>query len=439
MTTQNPREIAVRVLEQRSLHQLFVEDLLDRELAAEALAPADRGLLQELTFGVVRWEATLDWLITRKTTPRPQKPVLQILLRLGLYQIFWLDRIPDHAAVDQTVTLARRFGFGPQAGFVNAVLRGCLRERDELVRALADLRESEPAIGYSHPHWLYRRWESRWGREQAIKLLEWNNQTPPVFARINTLRTSAEQLQTQWAQEGVEAEPIAVDWAPDQVVRLLRHPPLARLDSFREGKFYIQDPSTLMAVQLLNAQAGEIILDQCAAPGGKATYLAQRMEDQGRIIAEDNASERLERLKENIARMGTKAVEVALSPQSTTETSAHLFDRILLDAPCSNTGVMRRRVELRWRVRETEVHRLAAIQLELLTQAAGRLKPGGSLVYSTCSLEPEENQQVVAKFLETHPRFELEVERELWPFLHGTDGAYAARLRKSGNWRDSNS
>jgi 16S rRNA (cytosine967-C5)-methyltransferase len=185
---QKPRQIAARILQQRRAGGGFVEDLLETALHGASLSPADRGLCQEITYGVVRWQAALDWLIARKTGGREQKPALQNLLRLGLYQIFWLDRIPDHAAVNETVELAKQNGFGSQAGFVNAVLRGYLREQDETRKLLAGLKISQPALGWSHPEWLVARWQQRWGIEKTASLLEWNNTPPKTFARVNTLK-----------------------------------------------------------------------------------------------------------------------------------------------------------------------------------------------------------------------------------------------------------
>src|SRR5208283_3485848 len=185
---QKPREIAARVLQQRRGNGEFIEDLLERALSGAQLSSADRGLCLEIVYGVVRWQAALDWLIARKTAGREQKPGLQNLLRLGLYQIFWLDRIPDHAAVHETVELAKRNGFGSQAGFVNAVLRGYLREHDETKSLLAGLKTTQPALGWSHPEWLVARWQQRWGAERTAQLLEWNNTPPKTFARVNALK-----------------------------------------------------------------------------------------------------------------------------------------------------------------------------------------------------------------------------------------------------------
>ena len=519
LSEQNPRQIAARVLSQRLNSGEFTENLLETALANARLSPADRGLCHELVCGVVRWQATLDRLIARKTTPgREPRPALVNLLRLGLYQIFWLDRIPPHAAVHETVELAKRSGYVSQSGFINAILRGYLREFDEVKKILADMKISQPALGWSHPGWLVEKWRKNFGDEQTRQLLEWNNTPPKNFARVNTLKlrssrreeaqtdvahhpsgithpnsqsllTSAAttelgdagDLLTRWRDEGVEYDFVQRDWLEENLVfELKSHPPLASLGSFRDGWFYIQDPGTLLAVRELDPQPGETILDLCAAPGGKAMFIAQLMDDSGKIVAHDISEERLKLIRENCVRLGVTCVEVQISevirphpgplPQereqplaasvSASATIANpaqdfskarepfpplpggegrgeggqihiLFDRILIDAPCSNTGVLRRRVDLRWRISADEILRLQKTQLELLNQAATKLKPGGVLVYSTCSLEPEENSEVVKEFLAANENFELETERQLLPFADHVDGAYVARLVKS--------
>jgi len=426
MSAEKPRQIAVRVLRRHAEGKNWLEQVLEVELPPGALAAPDRALVQELCFGVVRWQAALDWLIARKTAGRKQNSLLQILLRLGLYQLFWLDRIPDHAAVHETVQIARELGFGPKAGFINALLRGCLRERETLEPELTTLKDREPHVGCSHPQWLCARWEGRWGREKLRALLDWNNTPPAVFARVNTLKTTAEKLARQFEMEGVLFTPRAFDWCPrDLVFELRTHPPLPSLPSFQQGFFYVQDPGTLLAVHELNPQPGETVLDLCAAPGGKTTFIAQIMRNQGIVRAQDANKERLKLLGENCERLGATCVQVGTAAGPT----GQKHDRILIDAPCSNTGVMRRRVDLRWRVRPAEIDRLSRVQLKLLREAAESLKPGGTLVYSTCSLEPEENGLVVQKFLKDKTHFRLKSERALVPFADGVDGAYVAKLR----------
>ena len=408
----------------------FVEGILEKALAGSQLAPADRRLAQELVCGVVRWQATLDWLIARQADRALQKPMLQILLRLGLYQIFWLDRIPSHAAVHETVEMAKRGGFGAQAGFVNAMLRRYLREFDATRRLLSDLKTTHPHVGYSHPEWLVARWQRRWGVEKAAQLMEWNNTPPHVCARVNALKADPAGLLAQWREEKVEYDFVHREWLDENFVfELTAHLPLPKLPSFQRGWFYVQDPSTLLAVRELDPQPGESILDFCAAPGGKTTYIAQLMKNQGRLIAQDTDPTRLKLLEENCARLGVTIARPALPP--TLDVPPATLDRVLVDAPCSNTGVMRRRVEVRWRIRPEEIERLRTLQGELLRRAAVLLKPGGTLVYSTCSLEPEENHEVIRQFLHDHQEFTSVRERELFPFIDKVDGAFVARLARS--------
>ena len=433
VSAQKPREITIDILGRRSGE--FIETLLEQALRGANLAPPDRRLCQELVYGIVRWQMTLDWLVARKTGNRPQKPALQNLLRLGLYQIFWLERIPNHAAVHETVELDKTRGFGPQAGFVNAILRGYLREFDATRQALLELKANQPALGYSHPEWLVKRWQTRWGCEPTNQLLDWNNTPPKAFARVNALKTDPGKLLSQWRDEDVVYDFVRRDWVEENLVfELKSHPPLEALPSFNEGLFYIQDPSTLLAVRELDPRPGEAVLDFCAAPGGKLTYIAQLMQNQGRLVAHDINPERLRTLQENCARLGITCAETVSSSEfvQLRSTQRPSFDRVLVDAPCSNTGVMRRRVDLRWRIRLDEITRLRAQQLELLKAATAVLKPGGRLIYSTCSLEPEENSQLVAEFRKGAAEMLLDIERELRPFTEGVDGAYVARLIRTG-------
>jgi len=326
------------------------------------------------------------------------------------------------------VELAKQSGFGPQSGFVNAILRRYLRETDTVKNALNQLKASQPAVGWSHPEWLVERWRKRWGDERTLQLLEWNNTPPKSFARVNSLKVDAGKLLEQWRDENVEYDFFRRDWCAENMVFELRsHPPLTKLPSFKEGRFYVQDPSTLLAASELGPNPGDAILDLCAAPGGKTTFLAQQVRNEAHIVAADVSNNRLKLIQENCARLGVTCVEVALS----TGLAHRQFDRVLVDAPCSNTGVMRRRVDLRWRIRPNEIERLRSAQLGLLGQAATRLKAGGILVYSTCSLEPDENQEVVQQFLSRHSGFSLEHERELLPFADGVDGAYMARFHRT--------
>lgn len=432
MLRETARTVAGRVLLRRADGEGFTEDLLDNDPGFRSLPDRERRLARELVLGVVRWQSTLDWLITLRTEGRRQKRAAQVLLRLGLYQLFWLDRIPDHAAVNETIELAEPAGVAAQAGFLNGVLRGLAREKEALREQLDRLKTEDPARGWSHPGWLVERWTARRGPVDTLRLLEWNNTPARTFARVNLVRVKPGKLLERWREEGVEYDFGRWDWVPENLVFELKNlPPLQKLGSFRDGWFYVQDPSTVLAVQMLDPRPEERALDVCAAPGGKTALMAQQMDDDGTILALDISPERVRLIEQNCRRLGLRTVVAGEFPSDEPGAPAEgLFDRVLVDAPCSNTGVMRRRVDLRWRIRPEELERLREVQLDLLRRSALAVKPGGTLVYSTCSLEPEENREVVDAFLSGSRSFELEQDRELFPPDARADGAYAARLRR---------
>jgi len=403
----------------------------------------------ELFYGCLRQRRTLEWLAAQKAA-RPPKPRVAMLARLGFYQLFFLDKVPAHAAVHSTVELAKLNLSAREAGFLNALLRAALRDHAGLASAL---RQQPLPVRLSHPDWLVERWLARYGAGDAQALLEWNNEPPALYARVNTLKTDAAALIEKLGAGGVEAESWAASggqslrgdvadfakcatcdsWRSSsgqplraQVLALRSVIPPEQLPGFAEGEFYLQDPSTLLAVELLDPQPGERVLDACAAPGGKTTHIAQLMGDRGEIVAEDASAQRLKLVVANCARLGIRCVTVRRARPS--DTSEKWFDRALLDVPCSNTGVLRRRVDARWRLQRQDIARLASEQLKLLTAASARVKRGGPLVYSTCSLEPEENRGVVDAFLKANPSYILERCVETFPPRDRMDGAFAARL-----------
>ena len=416
----NARELALDLLNDWQKSRRLSDELLELALAGSALRGPDRAFVTELFYGCLRRKLSLEFLITQLANKPPQ-PVVANILQLGLYQLFFL-KTPAHAAVNETVTLAKTQTHVTETKFVNAILRRAEREHDALQARLDATRESAPWIYYSHPQWLWERWAARLGRESAAALCEWNNQSPPLYIRINTLKTSIKPAD-------IDAEPTThpLCW------RVVNTSGLFQGKSFTSGEFYVQDPSTLAAVDVLDPQPGESVLDMCAAPGGKSTYLAQKMQNRGRIIAADLSSSRLALVGENCRRLGVTIV-ATLACEGT-----HLdrclrgeqFDRVLVDAPCSNTGVLRRRADLRWRIEESEIRRLAILQEKLLASAAPFTKPQGILVYSTCSLEEEENQRVIERFGRSHPEFARETTQSIFPPRDGMDGAFVARFRKT--------
>jgi len=389
----------------------------------------ERALLMELVYGVVRHQRALEHLLAPAVRTAPD-PLTGALLLTGAYQIFYMDGIPPHAIVSETVAAARAVGLDARrAGFVNAVLRTLLRRRAALQ---AHLAAAPLAVRESHPDLLIARWSRCYGPATAEALAAWNNTRPPVAIRVNTLHVTSDALRGQLAAAGIDLPPHPDDW-PAAFILLPPGTRIETLPGYADGLFHVQDPATDEAVRLLDAQPGEHILDACAAPGGKTLALAAALGDRGRITALDASAARLVRLRENIARARVPRVTVvrcaADAPEKLPATIRRTqFDRILLDVPCTNTGVLRRRPDARWRFSTDSLRQACELQARLLETAAPLLRSGGRLVYSTCSLEPEENADQIDRFLERHPTFRLADHTFRLPPAGGTDGAYAAAL-----------
>ncbi|MEO5722386.1 MAG: 16S rRNA (cytosine(967)-C(5))-methyltransferase RsmB [Chthoniobacterales bacterium] len=406
------RGLAFAALREWRTGRRFADAILQERLRDSPLSGADRAFATELFYGVLRNLTLLDFWIgllrsgALDVTSRD-------LLRLGLYQIFIL-RTPGHAAVFETVALAS----ARRRSLSNGVLRTAQRRFAELEAAA---RAAPLGTRKSHPQFLIDRWSQTFGHEAAIAFCEWNNQPAPVYARINPLRISREQfLRDQPSSEPLPEIPA--------FVRLAQIP----LEALTRGECYIQDPSTRLACELLDPQPSDDVLDACAAPGGKTAYLAALMQNRGTLIACDRDSTRVQILRENLEGLGVANAQTFQHDWSNGPAfSDHVpstFDRILLDAPCTNTGVMRRRVDVRWRLRPADFVRMQSEQLRILRTLVLLLKVGGSLVYSTCSTESEENEQVVARALAEFPFLALAEQKTVLPFRDGFDGAFAARL-----------
>lgn len=410
----NPRELCFRALTEWQRGKHFADEILDQLNERNRLEPRDRAWLREAFFGTIRHLSQLDFFIDRLRQGELDDNT-RAVLRLGFFQLFHM-RAPAHAVVNETVGLA-----GRARGLVNAILRRALREQLDLELAL----QSAPLpVRLSHPDFLVRRWEEQFGREAAIALCEANNRPAEVYVRANGLKVTAGELAR--SQPGAEL----IDFHE----RALRTPRLP-VSWLRGGLCYVQDPSTLVSCDLLDPQPGEQVLDACAAPGGKTTYLAELMDNQGHIIACDLWPSRLEFVQRNVRRLGIRNTHpvVADLMKANPMLKPNSFDRILLDAPCSNTGVIRRRVDVRWRLTEEDFIRMPEQQFALLRRVFDLLKPGGVLVYSTCSLEREEDEDVVHRALTEIRGIALTDERRTKPWIDSVDGAYAARLVKSAS------
>lgn len=387
---------------------------------------ADRAFVMEMVYGVARWKRTLEWIIHRCTPRKPDGPVIPYLL-VGLYQIFLMDSITEYAAVNETVEAAKAEG-RRTAGFVNAVLRKALRDMKTLRK---DLERQKPGLRESHPDILVDRWTQQFGPEKALALCQWNNTRPVVTIHPHCEERGLAPFLSSLAKAGVAATPHP--FAPASFLSLPAGVRVPGLPGFEEGLFSIQDPSTAQAVDLLDPQPGEFILDACAAPGGKTALIAERMNGQGELVAMDLMEERLDPLRENVGRLRLGVVRVTRG-DATSEADvgalrgSRRFDRILLDVPCTNTGVLRRRPDARWRFALSQLADVAKIQRALLDNAGRFLKPGGRLVYSTCSLEPDEDENRVHEWVALHPRFVLVKDVRLFPPETKTDGIYAAAI-----------
>ena len=407
------RALALACLERWRNGTEFADKIVADTFSRSPVRTADRAFALELFYGVLRNLSLLDFWIGQLRTASLD-PSARDLLRLGLYQIFLIETAA-HAAVYETVALAR-----PRArALINAILRRAVREKDALTSLAA---AQPPSIRFSLPEFLFSKWSAQFGEAAALELSAWNNRPPPIYARINQLRIAPPEFLKKY--QGSFLLPGSTNFVglPDLTPAL------------RNGDCYVQDPSTAIACELLRPSAGEKVLDACAAPGGKGAYLAEMMQNEGTIVLVDSNDSRLERLRENLVRLGVTNASV-LRGDWTDEASLpanglekHFFDKILVDAPCTNTGVIRRRVDVRWRLQPGDFSRMPRQQLAILSAVAPLLKPGGSLVYSTCSLELEENETVVATFLAQQPAIRQTAEQSSLPFRDGFDGAYAARL-----------
>ena len=457
-TAPSARAIALSLLVESVKSEEGVDILLDRTLARCSFDSRERALTVELTYGVLRRLATLDWRLGPVLDkPLPHLPVaVQMLLRLGAYQLLFLDRIPQSAAVNESVNLARAFAgtVGRDwSGFVNAVLRGLLRHPLQPWPSMDRNPDYALAVRYSVPGWLSRRWVERLGPATAEAACEGVSVAPPMTLRVNQLITTRDALLDKFTQASIAARPTSV--SPFGIV-LEEGASVPSLPGFQEGDFYVEDEAAQLIPPLLDPQPGDIVLDACAAPGGKSTYLADLMQNKGIIYAVDRKGARLDLLRSNCHRLGVQIVVPVIGdirhthewvPITKARVGEPFVDRILVDAPCSGLGVLRRHPEAKWRKDEQVLPRHQALQCQILKAVAPCLRPGGVLVYSTCSTEPEENEGVIERFCRAHAEFQCEsVVSWLPPAARGfvtergalstvgnrysMDGFYAARLRK---------
>jgi 16S rRNA (cytosine967-C5)-methyltransferase len=446
--SEDPRQVAFLTLRDIYRRSAYADVALDKWLDRVRLRDTDRSLATELVYGCVRKQRSLDTLIDRLATKKAdrQPPDLRIILQIGLYQLRHLDRVPDAAAVNTTVDLAKANGLSGLAGFVNGVLRcySRLQQTEAGEIELPDHPVKRLGIAYSYPDWIIENWLAQIGLAETEQLCQTLDRAPSLHLRVNPLQTTRAAVEFAFGERGISVEPISP--FPQSLKLTEGVGDITQLPGFSEGWWTVQDSSAQLATYLLDPQPGETIVDACAAPGGKATHIAELMGDMGTVWACDRTESRLKKVRQNIDRLGLKSVRISPGDSRNFPEFVGQCDRVLLDAPCSGLGTLHRRADLRWRQTPDSARELAILQGELLESAATWVKPGGILVYATCTLHPPENQDQIQAFLARHPQWQLDPPQpgslpytfatsqgwiEIWPHRHPMDGFFMARLRRN--------
>ncbi len=437
-----PRGIAVKILNRVERTDSYLDKLLDIELKSDELNDLDRRFLTELTHGVIRWKTRLDFIIEHfcKNKFAMQDPNIRNALRVALYQILFLTKIPHAAAVNEAVEFVKKIRGQKTANLVNAILRNIIRNINKLP---TPDNETDPiqylSIMYAHPTWIVKRWVERYGLYETEQLLSANNERPTTVVRVNSLKTSTDELTKLFEERGIK---YVHSKYLDNFIKVGHLSGIYNLDLFTQGYFSIQDESSGLVVKLLDLKPGEKVIDLCSAPGGKTTFIAELMKNEGKIIAVDKYEHRLNLVKQSCERLGITNVEFIA--EDAIGLNFEPVDKVLVDAPCSGFGVIQKKPDIKWQREPSDIKNLSKTQLELLETASKLVKNGGVIVYSTCTIEPEENIEVVRAFLSDRPEFEIEDARnylpsdvvnsegcmETFPHKHDMDGGFAVRLVK---------
>lgn len=446
-----PRQIALEILTRLDKTGLHADQLLGDYFSGEAtLSSREKAFITELVYGTLRWRNSIDWVI-EQFSASPNRRIsrqLRNLLRLGIYQVLYLDNIPVPASVYATIDLAKSSFNERTASLVNGVLRNVERNRARIpYPSLGEDPENAIAVRYSHPVWLAKQWLRAYGRSETVALCKANNITPPFTVRTNTLRITRDELVEHFLKEGLSCKPSS--YVPEGII-LHQPSDITRLPSFQKGWFMVQDEAAQLIGHLVSPRAGRSILELCAAPGGKTTHLAQLMGNQGRIVAVDIRRDKLTLLNENASRLGTKIIRTIVGDASCSLPleAGETFDKVLLDVPCSGLGILRRHPEGKWAKSLRTASKLKRTQSAILKNAARYVKPGGIMVYSTCTLNAQENEQVVGEFISKAggafrteaplrhlpPHIRKWVDRRgyfrTFPHKGGMDGFFGVRMRR---------
>ena len=441
---QGVRGHAVKILNRIDRTDAYLDKLLDIEIKNSNLSGPDKSLLYEIVHGVTRWLGRIDWILNGFYKGQFSKciPNVKNAMRVALYQILFLDKVPDYAAVNEAVDFVKKLQGQKPADLTNAVLRNIIRSKDSI--RYPDPNEDVIAYlsaYYSHPTWLVKRWVNRYGKEDAEKFLIANNNKPSLTLHVNSLVTTVDEMKS--LLNSVELKYSDGKYLPD-FIRMANLSNITDWEYFHKGYFSVQDESTVLPIKLLDVKPEMRVLDLCAAPGGKTALIAGVMKNSGEIVALDRFDSRLKVLQKNLDRLKVSNVKT-ITIDANEYNDEVGFDRVLVDAPCSGLGTLTKKPDIKWKRDLSDIRNIVNIQYELLKSGAAQLKPGGSLVYSTCTIEPEENFEIINKFLAENLNFRLvnagnflpiEVVAEngtvqTLPHIHSIDGSFAAKLEKS--------
>ncbi len=428
----------------------FADVALERNLRKVTLSPADRRLATELIYGIVRRQRTLDTLIDQLGKRRAdQQPAdLRRILHLGFYQLRYLEHVPDHAVVDTTVQLAKHQQLGKLSGVVNGMLRQYIRLQatgDDPLQLPID-KASALGILHSYPDWIVEAWQQLVPATEVASLCEWFNQVPKTDLRVNRLRTTVDQVVEVLIAHGLAASPQGTN--PDGIRIVGPTGNIRQLPGYDEGWWMVQDSSAQLVSYLVDPQPGETIIDACAAPGGKTTHLAELMGDHGRVLGCDRTSSRLNKIRQNAKRLKLTSIETIMGDSREHPEFKGIADRVLLDVPCSGLGTLHRHADARWRQTPDSITNLTTLQRELLDSAVDWVKPNGVIIYSTCTLHPDENQTLIQSFLNAHPNWTIQPPvpnspifpfateqgwATVWPHKQDMDGFFMVKLQHSAS------
>lgn len=419
------RELAMDVLTRVEQEGAYSNLQLNAGLQRASLIREDAALATELVYGTIARLNTLDYFLRRYVSKGMDKlqPWVRSLLRMSLYQLMYLDRIPPHAVVNEAVNIAKIRGHQGISGMVNGVLRSVLRGKDELILPEGLTPLERISLEQSHPRWLVKRWIKQYGEQIAEAICAANNEPPSISVRVNTTMISREKLLKDMAEQGIEAIPSPLT---SEGILVKSGGNMAFTDWYRDGLLSVQDESSMLVAEAVGPTSGMKILDCCAAPGGKTVHMAELMKDDGLIIANDQYPHKEKLIREQADRLGLASIETTVGDalELNKKYPEASFDRILLDAPCSGLGVIRRKPDLKWTKKVSDIDDIANLQYELLEKISPLLKVGGILVYSTCTIEPQENEELIQRFLDNHPEFgHPKEEPSVWAELQKVTGS----------------